>query len=63
MYHVIPAGVFQPATLAPVHQADDFSTCRVAASQAVAIPFTEPRQPQQSQYPRNRAAEAEPATV
>lgn len=25
MYHVVPAGVFQPAALAPAHQANDFS--------------------------------------
>jgi transcriptional regulator with XRE-family HTH domain len=28
MYHVVPAGVFQPAALAPVHQANDFSLWR-----------------------------------
>ncbi|MGH3481272.1 MAG: helix-turn-helix domain-containing protein, partial [Nocardioidaceae bacterium] len=28
MYHVIPAGVFQPAALAPAHQANDFSLWR-----------------------------------
>lgn len=28
MYHVAPAGVFQPAALAPVHQANDFSFWR-----------------------------------
>lgn len=28
MYHVVPAGVFQPAALAPVHQANDFSFWR-----------------------------------
>jgi transcriptional regulator with XRE-family HTH domain len=28
MYHVIPAGVFQPAALAPAHQANDFSFWR-----------------------------------
>ncbi|MGH3909641.1 MAG: helix-turn-helix transcriptional regulator, partial [Pseudonocardiaceae bacterium] len=28
MYHVVPAGVFQPAALAPAHQANDFSLWR-----------------------------------
>lgn len=28
MYHVVPAGVFQPAALAPAHQANDFSFWR-----------------------------------
>jgi hypothetical protein len=28
MYHVIPAGVFQPAALAPAHRANDFSLWR-----------------------------------
>ncbi|MFD4195298.1 hypothetical protein [Amycolatopsis thermoflava] len=28
MFHVIPAGVFQPAALAPAHQANDFSLWR-----------------------------------
>ncbi|MFO7193028.1 MAG: helix-turn-helix domain-containing protein [Thermocrispum agreste] len=28
MYHVIPAGMFQPAALAPAHQANDFSIWR-----------------------------------
>ena len=28
MYHVMPAGVFQPAALAPAHQANDFSLWR-----------------------------------
>jgi hypothetical protein len=28
MYHVIPAGVFQPAALAPAHQTNDFSLWR-----------------------------------
>lgn len=28
MYHVIPAGVFQPAALAPAHQSNDFSLWR-----------------------------------
>jgi hypothetical protein len=28
MYHVAPAGVFQPAALAPAHQANDFSLWR-----------------------------------
>jgi len=28
MYHVAPAGVFQPAALAPVHQSNDFSLWR-----------------------------------
>jgi len=28
MYHVLPAGVFQPAALAPVHQSNDFSLWR-----------------------------------
>jgi transcriptional regulator with XRE-family HTH domain len=28
MYHVVPAGVFQPAAMAPVHQANDFSIWR-----------------------------------
>ncbi|MQA64160.1 MAG: helix-turn-helix domain-containing protein [Actinophytocola sp.] len=28
MYHVAPAGVFQPAALAPIHQANDFSVWR-----------------------------------
>ncbi|PXY17093.1 hypothetical protein BAY59_36580 [Prauserella coralliicola] len=28
MFHVIPAGVFQPAALAPAHQANDFSIWR-----------------------------------
>jgi hypothetical protein len=28
MYHVIPAGVFQPAALAPAHQNNDFSLWR-----------------------------------
>lgn len=27
-YHVVPAGVFQPAALAPAHQANDFSFWR-----------------------------------
>jgi hypothetical protein len=28
MYHVVPAGVFQPSSLAPAHQANDFSLWR-----------------------------------
>ena len=28
MYHVVPAGVFQPAALAPAHQTNDFSLWR-----------------------------------
>ncbi|WP_222598248.1 helix-turn-helix domain-containing protein [Lentzea tibetensis] len=28
MYHVVPAGVFQPSSLAPAHQANDFSMWR-----------------------------------